>query len=159
MTNPAAPALHEVRLDRTRELFEEFKASSGRDAQFQERPEQTFAAKLGISPSMWSQLKSGHRSIGHTLARQFEARFRKPHGWLDGAAPAAASVIPMPRPRGNGGEALTHDERFAVDLFLLAYRANPTLVKTRLLDLVHGELAKDHKTGNVRPIRVAKNPK
>jgi len=44
--------------------------------------EQTFAAHLEISPSMWSQIKSS-RPIGDKLARQIEQHTGKPMGWLD----------------------------------------------------------------------------
>lgn len=44
--------------------------------------EQAFAAKLEISPSMWSQIKSA-RPIGDKLARQIEQHCGKPAGWLD----------------------------------------------------------------------------
>ena len=44
--------------------------------------EQTFAARLEISPSMWSQIKSS-RPIGDKLARQIEQHAGKPSGWLD----------------------------------------------------------------------------
>jgi hypothetical protein len=44
--------------------------------------EQTFAATLQISPSMWSQIKSS-RPIGDRLARQIEQHHGKPTGWLD----------------------------------------------------------------------------
>jgi len=44
--------------------------------------EQAFAAKLEISPSMWSQVKSA-RPIGDKLARQIEQHCGKPAGWLD----------------------------------------------------------------------------
>ncbi len=44
--------------------------------------EQTFAARLEISPSMWSQIKSS-RPIGDKLARQIERHADKPMGWLD----------------------------------------------------------------------------
>ena len=44
--------------------------------------EQTFAATLQISPSMWSQIKSS-RPIGDKLARQIEQHHGKPAGWLD----------------------------------------------------------------------------
>ena len=46
--------------------------------------EQTFAATLQISPSMWSQIKSS-RPIGDKLARQIEQHHGKPIGWLDEA--------------------------------------------------------------------------
>ncbi|MBX9964920.1 MAG: hypothetical protein K2Y35_17820 [Burkholderiales bacterium] len=44
--------------------------------------EQSFAATLEISPSMWSQIKSS-RPIGDKLARQIEQHCGKPAGWLD----------------------------------------------------------------------------
>ncbi len=44
--------------------------------------EQAFAARLEISPSMWSQIKSS-RPIGDKLARQIEQHGHKPAGWLD----------------------------------------------------------------------------
>ena len=46
--------------------------------------EQDFAARLQISPSMWSQIKSA-RPIGNKLARQIEAACDQPNGWLDEA--------------------------------------------------------------------------
>jgi len=44
--------------------------------------EQSFAASLEISPSMWSQIKSS-RPIGDKLARQIEQHCGKALGWLD----------------------------------------------------------------------------
>lgn len=44
--------------------------------------EQSFAQKLEISPSMWSQIKSS-RPIGDKMARQIEQHCGKPSGWLD----------------------------------------------------------------------------
>ena len=44
--------------------------------------EQSFAATLQISPSMWSQIKSS-RPIGDKLARQIEQHRGTPTGWLD----------------------------------------------------------------------------
>ncbi len=44
--------------------------------------EQSFAATVLISPSMWSQVKSS-RPIGDKLARQIESLCSKPGGWLD----------------------------------------------------------------------------
>lgn len=46
--------------------------------------EQSFAQKLQMSPSMWSQIKSS-RPIGDKLARQVESACGKPAGWLDAA--------------------------------------------------------------------------
>ena len=50
--------------------------------------EQAFAARLQISPSMWSQVKSS-RPIGDKLARQIEQHCGKPAGWLDEEREAA----------------------------------------------------------------------
>ena len=46
--------------------------------------EQSFAATLKISPSMWSQIKSS-QPIGDKLARQIEQHHGKPTRWLDQA--------------------------------------------------------------------------
>lgn len=57
--------------------------------------EQSFAATLQISPSMWSQIKSS-RPIGDKLARQIESACVQPAGWLDetrkDALPSAAET-------------------------------------------------------------------
>ena len=44
--------------------------------------EQSFAATLQISPSMWSQIKTA-RPIGDKLARQIETHCGQAAGWLD----------------------------------------------------------------------------
>ncbi len=44
--------------------------------------EQSFAARVQISPSMWSQIKSS-RPIGDKLARQIERNCGQSAGWLD----------------------------------------------------------------------------
>lgn len=44
--------------------------------------DQAFAAKLQISPSMWSQIKA-NRPIGGKLARQIEIHCGASTGWLD----------------------------------------------------------------------------
>ena len=69
--------------------------------------EQTFAATLQISPSMWSQIKSS-RPIGDKLARQIEAHCDQPAGWLD-------------EPRADASP--TPTERAFLDLALQAWRA------------------------------------
>ena len=78
--------------------------------------EQTFAATLQISPSMWSQIKSS-RPIGDKLARQIEALCAQPAGWLDEArtphAPSAA-------------------EQAFIDLALAAWRASHAAGKRAL---------------------------
>lgn len=69
--------------------------------------EQSFAAALQISPSMWSQIKSA-RPIGDKLARQIEKLRGQPLGWLDGS---------------HDDKALTAKERAYLDLALRAWRA------------------------------------
>ena len=69
--------------------------------------EQTFAATVQISPSMWSQIKSS-RPIGDKLARQIEQHHGKPTGWLDEARESAL-VAPA--------------EQAFLDLALKAWRA------------------------------------
>ena len=69
--------------------------------------EQSFAAELEISPSMWSQIKSS-RPIGDKLARQIERHCGKPKGWLDAA---------------RDSETPTPAERAFLDLALAAHRA------------------------------------
>lgn len=69
--------------------------------------EQAFAARLQISPSMWSQIKSS-RPIGDKLARQIESMTGQPVGWLDDArAPKQPSAA----------------EAAFVELALAAYRS------------------------------------
>ena len=69
--------------------------------------EQAFAARIQVSPSMWSQIKSS-RPIGDRLARQIEGHCGKPAGWLD---QAHADDTPTPA------------ERSFLELALAAYRA------------------------------------
>jgi hypothetical protein len=153
--------LAKTRIANTLRLFEEFKDTNSPGVAPLWGLEKAFSAHLQISAAQWSQLKGGHRSIGATLARQFESRCGKPGGWLDerhapgrGSVAAAPLAVAAARPRDA-------EERFAVELFLIAYRANPQEVKSRLLDLVHGELAKSPKPQIATPLRIAataKNP-
>ena len=69
--------------------------------------EQSFAATVEISPSMWSQIKSS-RPIGDKLARQIEKHCGKPMGWLDEARDATTP---------------SSVERAFLDLALAAWRA------------------------------------
>jgi hypothetical protein len=147
------PDLAEIRIKNTLQLFDEFKEANSPGAAPLLGLEKAFSAHLQISAAQWSQLKGGHRSIGATLARQFEARCNKPAGWLDQrheAAPWAAAPPPaaVDGPRDP-------EERFAVALFLTAYRANPQKMKTRLLDLVQGELSRSSAPPKGSALRVA----
>ena len=72
---------------RRRNVLALFQAHAGQALAGGESPkglEQAFATRLQISPSMWSQIKSG-RPIGNKLARQIEVLCGKPAGWLDEA--------------------------------------------------------------------------
>ena len=78
--------------------------------------EQTFAATLQISPSMWSQIKSS-RSIGDKLARQIEQHHGKPAGWLDEA---------------RESDVVAPSERAFLDLALKAWRATNSVGRKAL---------------------------
>ena len=78
--------------------------------------EQTFAATLQISPSMWSQIKSS-RPIGDKLARQIEQQNGKPTGWLDEA---------------REGESVAPAEKAFLDLALKAWRATNSVGRKAL---------------------------
>jgi hypothetical protein len=80
--------------------------------------EQTFAARLEISPSMWSQIKSA-RPIGDKLARQIERHCGKPLGWLDETT--ARTQAP-----------LSDKERAFLDLALAAWRASNSTGRKQL---------------------------
>ncbi len=63
-------------------LFQEFMARAVASGTPPKGLEQSFAAQVQISPSLWSQIKSA-RPIGDKLARQLEHHCGKPLGWLD----------------------------------------------------------------------------
>lgn len=147
------PDLAKIRIANTLRLFDEFKDANSPGAAPLLGLEKAFSAHLLISAAQWSQLKCGHRSIGNTLARQFEVRCGKPAGWLDEPRGARSAEPASPAAAAEGPR--DAQERFAVALFLTAYRANPGAVQARLLDLVHGELAKVAKPGGAGALRVA----
>ncbi len=63
-------------------LFQQFAEEQMRAGVAPKGLEQTFAQRLQVSPSMWSQIKSG-RPIGDKLARQIEGACKRDAGWLD----------------------------------------------------------------------------
>lgn len=74
-------------------LFQEFVAQAQ-----QEDPgvkiaglDRAFALKLQVQNTALSSMKSGARTIGPKLARQFEAAFGRPPGWMD--EPHAPAVV------------------------------------------------------------------
>jgi hypothetical protein len=78
-----------ARRQNTLALFQEFAEKALASGTPPKGLEQSFAATLQISPSMWSQIKSA-RPIGDKLARQIESASGRPQGWLDEARKAAA---------------------------------------------------------------------
>jgi hypothetical protein len=85
--------------------------------------EQSFAAKLQISPSMWSQIKSS-RPIGDKLARQIEQLSGKDAGWLDEER----------EPQG-----LTPAEQQFLAMALAAWRSSNSVGRKRLRDILKGQ--------------------
>jgi hypothetical protein len=96
------PDLAKIRIVNALRLFDEFKDANSPGVAPLLGLEKAFSAHLLISAAQWSQLKGGHRSIGNTLARQFEARCEKPTGWLDTHHGAGApQPIAVPGTRAN----------------------------------------------------------
>ncbi|MCE2656743.1 MAG: hypothetical protein ACOVOG_06540 [Rubrivivax sp.] len=136
--------LSELRLVNALTLFDEFVSQNVRtaDGAALRGLEKRFAEQLLIQPSYWSQIKSRTRHIGDRLARQFEARCRKPAGWMDVAHPESsgqhlALQLPAePLPNDLSSTPRDDDERFIIGLVLSYYRRHPQRARTRLLDLL-----------------------
>lgn len=101
--------------------------------------ETSFANLIEVNPSHWSQIKSGHRHIGEKLARQIEAKCKVPQGSLDAAGAEAMPAKMQPQPVI---ECQNEDERHAMQLFQVLYRMNAGATKSRLLEVLQGELLK-----------------
>jgi hypothetical protein len=140
------PDLAQIRFDNALALFNEFVQNTVKhpDAATLRGLEGRFALQVQVQPSYWSQIKSRSRQIGERLARQFEERCHKPHGWMDQAHPSAkplaraaeqAPVLTSPGPSDSPGP-LDDDERFIVGLVLTYYRRHPQRARARLLDLL-----------------------
>ena len=90
MRNPVASCTQHVsnitltRRQNALALFQDYAEKSLAAGASPKGLEQSFAAKLQISPSMWSQVKSA-RPIGDKLARQIESACGRPAEWLDEA--------------------------------------------------------------------------
>jgi len=91
--------------------------------------DKAFCERVGIHPSLLSRIRAGSYHAGEKLARQFEVAMRKPAGWLD-QAQEAPSVTPA------GYLPASEEERFAVSVFLAAYREHPRALRQRLLEQV-----------------------
>jgi len=112
--SPSSPARHRPVSDSTVSrrrnvlaLFQAYAESAVAAGTAPKGLEQSFAAHVEISPSMWSQIKSS-RPIGDKLARQLEQHCGKPAGWLDEQREAAG---------------LTAGEQQFIALALKAWRA------------------------------------
>lgn len=101
------PNISVIRRQNAATLFQSYAEQRVADGVSPKGLEQSFAARLQISPSMWSQIKSS-RPIGDKLARQIEHLSDKPVGWLDEAQPDAHP---------------SDAEKAFLDLALKAYRA------------------------------------
>lgn len=101
------PDLALVRRRNVLALFQAFAEQSLATGAAPKGLEQSFAAALEISPSMWSQIKTS-RPIGDKLARQIERHCARPAGWLD---EVRDDTTPTPA------------ERAFLDLALQAWRA------------------------------------
>jgi hypothetical protein len=93
--------------------------------------EQSFAAKLQVSPSMWSQIKSS-RPIGDKLARQIEVHCAKCEAWLDHEHNAA---VP------------SEAEMAFLDLALRAWRSTNVAGRRELRTRLQAALRPTSKTG------------
>ncbi|MFY8049097.1 MAG: hypothetical protein ACOVNS_09805 [Erythrobacter sp.] len=105
--------------------------------------ETSFANLVEVNPSHWSQIKSGHRHIGEKLARQIEAKCKVPQGSLEAAGAEEMPAKMQPQPVV---ECQNEDERHAMQLFQVLYRMNPQATKSRLLEVLQGELLKQDAT-------------
>lgn len=103
-------------------LFQEYAEKALAQGQAPKGLEQSFAATLQISPSMWSQIKSS-RPIGDKLARQIEAMSGRSSGWLD---EARAATQPSPA------------EAAFVELALAAYRSTHAAGRRALREHLQG---------------------
>jgi hypothetical protein len=93
--------------------------------------EQAFAAKMQISPSMWSQIKSS-RPIGDKLARQLAKHCGKPTGWLDHVRETTAP---------------TAAETAFLQLALAAWRESNSAGRKSMRDYVRSFLSKPGSSG------------
>ena len=122
------PRVSNITLQRRRNaltLFQSFAEAALAAGAAPKGLEQSFAASLEISPSMWSQIKSS-RPIGDKLARQIEQHCGKPAGWLDEEREAAG---------------LSQAEQQFVALALKAWRSTNSAGRKALRARLH-EIAK-----------------
>jgi hypothetical protein len=146
--------LARVRLDNALLLFDEFVQQATRhpDAATLRGLEGRFAERLQIQPSYWSQLKSRARQIGERLARQFERRMHKPHGWMDQVHRRGETTAVAP---AEAALPVNDDERFVVALVLSYFRRDPQRARARLLELLGEALVPEPPAPAAGPVRGA----
>lgn len=83
MPSPIDPSSSTIRLRNCLSLYQNFVELQVQSGAAPSGLERLFAQSIEISPSLWSQVKSGGRSIGDKLARQIENKSKKPVHWLD----------------------------------------------------------------------------
>jgi hypothetical protein len=123
---PAVPNITLTRQRNVLALFQAYAESALASGSAPKGLEQSFAATLQISPSLWSQIKSS-RPIGDKLARQIEVHARKPVEWLDEARKEAP---------------LTSAETAFLELALVAWRATNASGRKALRDQLKALAAK-----------------
>ncbi len=79
---PEPTDLHAIRRNNLNALYREFATKAVTDSSRAIGTDAAFAAHIGVSPSMWSQIRS-HRAIGPRVARQIEAKCGLNANWLD----------------------------------------------------------------------------
>jgi len=75
--------IHTIRFSNYRYLYQRFANQSSQKGLPARGMLRRFATSGALSASHLSLINGGHRQIGDALARQMEAGFGKPYGWLD----------------------------------------------------------------------------
>lgn len=76
------PNITHIRRQNALALFRQFVGGAMTEGASSKGLEQSFAATVQVSASMWSEIESA-RPVGDKLARQLEYHCAKPPGWLD----------------------------------------------------------------------------
>jgi hypothetical protein len=119
---PQTPDMHAIRRENLHSLIREFAQARIAEGDSAIGIEREFAEKLQVSKSLLSHLKSA-RPISDAMAKQIEARFAKPTGWM---SEAHVNIVARPAP---GEEAFIAAAR-------AAYRAASKGERQRLRSLL-----------------------
>lgn len=147
------PDIAALRLTNALALFDEFvhNTVAHPDAATLRGLEGRFAERVQIQPSYWSQIKSRSRHIGEKLARQFEVRCHKPHGWMD------ELHSPTLAPQRDHARAQDEDERFITGLVLTYYRRDPARAKAKLLHMLGEVLQEPAQSNSIEPLHAERS--